>query len=185
MDDLQIVDLYWKRDERAIAETAGKYGNYCYTIARNILADNEDSEECVNDTWTGAWNSMPENRPARLAPYLGKMTRWLALNRLRDRNTLKHAGNETAVALDELSVDLDSGEDIHKELELKELYTAIDSFLDSIDEQMRNIFIARYWFMLPVGKIAEKFNFSESRVKSMLMRTRIRLKKYLEEEGLC
>lgn len=185
MNDSQIVDLYWQRDERAITETANKYGNYCYKIAYNILADSEDSEECVNDTLHGAWNSMPENRPSRLAPYLAKLTRWLSLKRLRERNTLKRSGNEISVALEELSESLDSGESIQEQIELNELYKAIEAYLDSIDEQMRNVFIARYWFMLPVSQIAEKFNFSESKVKSMLMRTRIRLKIYLEEEGLC
>lgn len=185
MNDSQIVDLYWQRDERAITETANKYGNYCYKIAYNILADSEDSEECVNDTLHGAWNSMPENRPSRLAPYLAKLTRWLSLKRLRERNTLKRSGNEISVALEELSESLDSGVNIQEQIELNELYKAIEAYLDSIDEQMRNVFIARYWFMLPVSQIAEKFNFSESKVKSMLMRTRIRLKIYLEEEGLC
>jgi RNA polymerase sigma factor, sigma-70 family len=128
---------------------------------------------------------MPTNRPSRLAPYLAKLTRWLSLNRLRDRNALKHAGNETSVALEELSESLDSGENVQARVEFKELCTAIDSFLDCIDEQMRSVFIARYWFMLPVSQIAKKFNFSESKVKSMLMRTRNRLKLYLEEEGLC
>ena len=185
MNDSQIVDMYWQRNERAIAETANKYGNYCYKIAYNILADSEDSEECVNDTWHGAWNSMPENRPSRLAPYLAKLTRWLSLKRLRERNTLKRSGNEISVALEELSESLDSGENIQEQIELNELHKAIESYLDSIDEQMRNVFIARYWFMLPVTQIAEKFNFSESKVKTMLMRTQIRLKIYLEEEGLC
>ena len=128
---------------------------------------------------------MPENRPSRLAPYLAKLTRWLSLKRLRERNTLKRSGNEISVALEELSESLDSGENIQEQIELNELHKAIESYLDSIDEQMRNVFIARYWFMLPVSQIAEKFNFSESKVKTMLMRTRIRLKIYLEEEGLC
>lgn len=185
MNDSQIVDLYWQRNERAIAETADRYGSYCYKIAYNILADSEDSEECVNDTWHGAWNSMPENRPPVLAPYLAKMTRWLSLKRLRERNALKRSGNEISTALEELSEALDSGEDVQKQLELNELCKAIDSFLDGIDEQMRNVFIARYWFLLPVNQIAKRFNFSESKVKTMLMRTRIRLKTYLEEEGLC
>ena len=185
MNDSQIVDLYWQRNERAIAETADKYGNYCYKIAYNILADSEDSEECVNDTWHGAWNSMPENRPSKLAPYLAKLTRWLSLKRLRERNTLKRCGNETAVALEELSGSLDSGDSVQNYIELHELCTAIDAFLDSLDEQARNVFIARYWFMLPVAQIADKFNFSESKVKTMLMRTRSRLKTYLVEVGLC
>lgn len=185
MNDSQIVDLYWQRNERAISETADKYGNYCYTIAYNILSNNEDSEECVNDTLNAAWESMPENRPSRLAPYLARLTRWLSLNKLRNRSTLKRAGNETAVALEELSESLDSGEDLQEQIELNELCKTIDSFLDNIDEQSRSIFIARYWFMLSITQIADKFNFSESKVKSMLLRARNKLKAYLKEEGLC
>lgn len=185
MNDSQIVELYWQRDERALSETAAQYGHYCYKIALNILTDREDAEECVNDTWVGAWNSMPENRPSHLAPYLGKLTRWLSLNRLRDRNSLKHAANETALALEELSACLDTREDVQQQLEEKELSAAINAFLDGVDAQAKNVFIARYWFLLPVREIAEKFHCSESKVKSLLMRTRNRLKKYLEEEGLC
>ena len=185
MNDSQIVDLYWERDESAIAETAEKYGNYCYTIAFNILMNKEDSEECVNDTWDGAWRSMPENKPSYLAPYLGKLTRWISLNRLRDRKSLKHAGYETSLALEELGESLDSHENIQIHLEEQELCAAIDTFLDKESEQSRNVFIARYWFMLSVHQIAVRFHFSESKVKSILMRTRNKLKKYLEEEGLC
>ena len=83
MEDAQIVDLYWQRSGEAIPVTAERYGNYCAAVARNILADDRDAEECVNDTWLAAWNSMPVNRPARLAPYLGKITRNLALDRWR------------------------------------------------------------------------------------------------------
>ena len=83
MDDEQILALYWQRDERAIAETAARYGPYCRRIARNILADEQDAEECLNDTWLGAWNSMPEQRPEKLGVYLGKLTRWLSLSRRR------------------------------------------------------------------------------------------------------
>ena len=128
---------------------------------------------------------MPENRPSALAPYLARLTRWLSLKRLRDRNALKRSGNEVALALEELSETLDSGENIEEQIEKNELCEAIDSFLDSIDIQMRNVFIARYWFMLPITQIADKFSFSESKVKTMLMRTRIKLRIYLEEEGLC
>lgn len=185
MEDKKIVDLYWQRDEEAIPETAAKYGSYCRIIAYNILADDEDAEECVNDTWLGAWNSMPMNRPSRLAPYLAKLTRWISLGRLRNRNCLKRGGGETSVALEELSEYLDSGVDTQKLVEQKELAGAIRSFLSKLDSQQHQVFVARYWFMASVEEIAEKFGFSQSKVKSMLMRTRRALRDYLKEEELC
>ena len=95
LEDSKIVDLYWRRSEEAIPETAAKFGGYCRTIAYNILSDEQDAEECVNDTWFKAWNSMPTHRPALLAPYLAKLTRWLSLSRLRERNALRRGGGET------------------------------------------------------------------------------------------
>ena len=100
MDDAKIVELYWSRSEQAIAETESKYGKYCRTISNNILADISDAEECVNDTYLKAWNSMPTHRPSRLAPYLGKLTRWLSLNRLRDKDCLKRGNGELPLVLD-------------------------------------------------------------------------------------
>ena len=185
MEDREIVDLYWQRSEDAVPETAAKYGSYCRVIAQNILANYEDAEECVNDTWLGAWNSMPVNRPARLAPYLAKLTRWISLARLRDKNCLKRGGGETSVALEELSECLDSGFDTEKQIELIELAAAIRRFLAGIDGEQRQVFLARYWFMAPVGDIADKYGFSQSKVKSMLLRTRRALRKFLEEEELC
>lgn len=185
MDDKTIVDLYWQRSEDAIPETVAKYGSYCRIIAYNILINHEDTEECVNDTWLGAWNSMPKNRPARLAPYLAKLTRWLSLARLRDRNCLKRGGGETSLALEELSECLDSGFDTEKQIERRELAEAIRRFVAGLNEQQRNVFLARYWLLAPVHEIGKKFGFTQSKVKSMLMRTRCALKDYLKEENLC
>lgn len=185
MDDRKIVDLYWQRSEDAIPETSAKYGSYCRIIAYNVLANNEDSEECVNDTWLGAWNSMPKNKPEFLAPYLGKLTRWISLTRLRNTNTMKHGSGELAIALDELSDCLDSGCDTQRQVEMKELSLAIRSFLAGMEETRRNVFIARYWFLASIDEIAKSFGFGKSKVKSMLMRTRRDLKAFLEEEELC
>lgn len=185
MEDTKIVDLYWQRSEQAVPETAAKYGSYCRIVAYNILANYEDAEECVNDTWLGAWNSMPSNRPYKLAPYLAKLTRWISLGRLRDRNCLKRGGGETSLALEELSDSLDSGFDTERQLELKELAGAIRRFTAGLEEQQRQVFLARYWFMAPIDEIAEKFDFSQGKVKSMLLRTRRALRDYLEEEQLC
>ena len=185
MDDALIVDLYWQRSEDALPETIRKYGSYCRAIAQNILHDPEDTEECLNDTWLGAWNSMPTHRPSHLAPYLGKLTRWLSLNRLDERGRLKRGGGEPGLALDELAEVLDSGRDLQRELEQKELRAAIDRFLAALPQAERRVFLARYWFLAPVDEIARRLGFSRSKVKSMLLRTRRKLQRFLKEEGLC
>lgn len=185
MEDRKIVDLYWQRDENAIPETAAKFGGYCRTIAYNILADAEDAEECLNDTWLRAWNTMPTNRPSRLAPYLGKLSRWISLTRLREKTSLKRGGGETELVLDELTEAVDSGADVEKAVELKELNAALRRFLKNLGETERRVFLARYWFIASIAEIAEKFGFSESKVTSMLHRTRKKLLAYLKEEGLC
>ena len=185
MEDRKIVDLYWQRDENAIPETAAKFGGYCRTIAYNILSDAEDAEECLNDTWLRAWNTMPTNRPAKLAPYLGKLSRWISLTRLREKTSLKRGGGETELVLDELAEAVDSGADVEKAVELKELNAALRRFLKTLGETERQVFLARYWFIASIAEIAEKFGFSESKVTSMLHRTRKKLLAYLKEEGLC
>lgn len=185
MDDARIVELYWSRSEQAISETEAKYGKYCRTIARNILADSADAEECVNDTYLKAWNSMPSNRPARLAPYLGRLTRWLSLNRLRDQDCLKRGKGELPLVLDELAETLDSGFDTERELEIRELNREIRRLLDRLEKEERDVFLGRYWFVASIAEIAERSGFTESKVKSMLHRTRKKLLRQLKEEGLC
>ena len=185
MEDAAIVDLYWQRSDDAIPVTICKYGGYCRTIATNILSHPEDAEECVNDTWLSAWNSMPTHRPQRLAPYLGKLTRWLSLNRLDERNSLKRGGGEASLALEELSETLDSGADVQRALERKELADAVNRFLETLTVPERRVFLARYWVLLPVKGIAARYDFTQGKVKSMLLRTRRRLGKFLKEEGLC
>ena len=185
MEDKQIVDLYWQRSEQAIPETAAKYGSYCRTIAYNILSDAQDAEECVNDTYLKAWNSMPTNRPSRLAPYLGKLSRWISLTRLRERGALRRGGGEVSLVLNELSEAVPSGEDLQKTLELRELSDAVRRFLAGIDETEAQVFLARCWYMAGVKAIAEKFGFTPGKVSTTLHRTRRKLQNYLKEEGLC
>lgn len=185
MDDSEIIELYWNRKENAVSESSKKYGKYCFTIAHNILIDYEDSEECVNDTWLAAWNSIPPNRPDSLKHYLGKMTRWLSLNRLRDNGRIKRGGGELTAALEELEDTLDRKTNIEHEVELKELSAHINAFLESADKAKREVFLARYWYMASISEICRAFGFSESKVKNMLMRTRNELLKKLREDGLC
>ena len=185
MEDSAIVNLYWQRSEKAIPETEHKYGGYCHTVAMRIVNNSEDAEECVNDTWLGAWNSMPENRPSFLAPYLAKLTRWLSLSKLKTQNRLKRGGGEITLSLEELDRELGEGTDLAQQIELKELSEYLNNFLAALPLAERKVFLGRYWYAASIREIAEKSGFSESKVKSMLLRTRHKLRTALEEEGLC
>ena len=157
----------------------------CRRLREEGLLQYEDAEECVNDTWFKAWNSMPTHRPALLAPYLAKLTRWLSLTRLRERNALRRGGGERALVLDELAEVVSDGTDLEKRLELKELGEALRDFLNTLDETEAQVFLARCWYMAGVKEIAEKFGFTPGKVSTMLHRPRGKLQDYLREEGLC
>lgn len=184
MEDSKIVELYWQRQEQAISATAVKYGKYCFTIAYNILFDHEDADESVNDTYLAAWKTMPPHRPGILSAFLGKLTRRISLNRWRRTHTVKRGSGEMPLALEELSDCIPSGESVEGYVEGKELAHAINSFLGTLSDTERDVLVSRYWFLASVKEIAEKFGFTESKVKSMLLRTREKLKKKLTEEGL-
>ena len=184
MDDQKIVDLYWARNEDAIRHTADRYGQYCYAIAYNILSVREDSEECVNDTYLDAWNSMPPHRPSVLSAFLGKITRRIAIDRWRESHAQKRGGGEMALALDELSECVASQSDVTREVETLEVAAGVQKFLNTLPDTERRIFVRRYWHMESVASLAARFGYGQSRVKSMLHRTRAKLRRYLEEEGL-
>ena len=184
MKDHEIIDLYWDRNETAIARTSEKYGSYCHTISYNILNNDEDAEECVNDTWLGAWKSMPPQRPNNLATYLGKITRNLSLNRLKQYTTEKRGGSQTDLALSELEDCIPSSTTVEQITEEKELVASINRFLYAQPEQKRNIFIRRYWYLYSIRDIAGAYEMSESKVASMLFRMRSELKAHLEKEGI-
>lgn len=183
MDDELIVQLYWDRSENAIAETAGKYGIYCYSIAYGILRSQEDAEESVNDTYLDAWNAMPPHRPSILATFLGKITRRISIDRWRSMTRVKRGGGEIALALEELEQCVAGDHSPEKEMGKKELAQAINRFLDTLPIPERRVFLARYWYLEPIGEIAARFAFSQSKVTSMLMRTRRKLRGQLEKEG--
>lgn len=184
MEDDQIVDLYWQRNEQAIYATSAKYGRYCYRIAYQILSNQEDAGESVNDTYLKAWDCMPPHRPAVLSAFLGKITRRLNLNRWRDRSREKRGCGEIPLALDELSDCIPSGSEIERSVELRELSCSINEFLGTLPDTERDVFVCRYWFLAPVRKISRQFSFSESKTRSMLFRTRNKLKRHLEKEAL-
>ena len=185
MDDNKIIELYWNRSEKAISETATKYGGYCYTIAYNILSNSEDSEESVNDTWLAAWNTMPPKRPKLLAAFLGKMTRYISLDRWKNRTAAKRGGGEVPLVLEELEECISGEDSVEREYLKKEFAMMMNRFLENLPEIERKVFLCRYWYMDSIEDIAERFSFSESKVASMLHRTRGKLRKMLEQEGIA
>ena len=186
MHDDEIIALYWQRDERAIEQTKAKYGRHCHGIAQRILGDGRDAEECVNDTYLGAWNAMPPHRPQILPAFLGKITRNLSLKRWRARDAQKRGGGVVAVSLDELGECVPTTGNLPAErLEAAELAQLIDAFLAGLPADQRRVFLCRYWHFDSVHDIAERFGFTESKVKMTLKRTRDGLAAYLEKEGVA
>ena len=184
MDDQKIIDLYWSRSETAIKETDRKYGKYCYSIAYNILTNNEDAEESVSDTYMAAWKAMPPKRPSILATFLGKITRHLSIDRWRARNRYKRGGGEIVLALEELEDCVAENQAVEKALERKHMALLINRFLEALPKTERRIFLCRYWYLDSISDIANYYGFSESKVASMLHRTRKKLRTVLEKEGL-
>lgn len=184
MEDSQIVDLYWERSPRAISETAEKYGRYCHRIAYNILRSEEDSEECVNDTYLSAWNAMPEQRPQKLSAFLGRITRNLALKKWEWYSAEKRGGGQVPLALDELQECVPAPDRVERVADDLALTEALNRFLASLPREKRRIFMRHYWYFSPVAEIAESYAVSESKVKMTLLRTRKELKLFLEKEGI-
>ena len=182
MEDSKIIDLYFERSQVAVRETHEKYGHYCHSIAYNVLYSDEDAEECVNDTYLKAWQSIPPHRPLRLGAFLGKITRNLALDRY-DAKAAKRRNGGIELALEEISecVPDTIGE---SESEGKALSDAINSFLASLPKRTRIIFMQRYWYLSSISEISASLGISESNVKVILMRTRRKFKEHLEKEEI-
>ncbi|MBQ1409807.1 MAG: sigma-70 family RNA polymerase sigma factor [Oscillospiraceae bacterium] len=183
MEDSQIIQLYWERNTDAISQTERKYGRYCKTIAHNILQNEEDAEECVNDTLLGAWTSIPPKHPDNLPVYLGKLTRNRAINAWRAQRRDKRGGGTLTLAWEEIAEIMPSGESVEQEMISQETVLAINRFLAALPVTERSVFLRRYWYFDELPVICERFGFRSSKVKSMLYRTRIKLKKYLKKEG--
>lgn len=183
MDDSRIVSLYWDRDEGAIRETAAKYGAYCLQISLNILQNMQDAEECVNDTYLRAWNTIPPQRPTRLGAFLGKITRNLSLDRYKARMAEKRQGDSFGISLEELSECLSSG-DFEAQADARAIGEAINEFLKREFPTARSIFVCRYFYGDSIESICLRYNMSESKVKSSLFRSRNRLRAHLEKEGI-
>lgn len=183
MNDKEIIQLYLNRDQRALSVTAKKYGKYCTSIAKNILGNNEDAEECVNDAYLNTWNSIPPTIPTIFSAFLGRITRNLAFNKYKHSHVMKRGNGEVTIVLDELAECVSGLDDVEKEIDRRELVEAINSFLDTLSPRKRNIFISRYWYADSVSSIAERYEMTESNVFTTLSRLRLKLKKYLIERG--
>ena len=183
MEDRKILELYLTRSEQAIRETEAKYGGYCYSVAMNILENRQDAQECVSDTWFSAWNSIPPQSPRVLATFLGSITRNLAIDRWRERRAGKRGGGEMQLALDELSGCVPGGESPEGEVLRRELLKSVAAFLGTLPETERSVFLCRYWYLDSIEAIVHATGFTQSKVASMLHRTRGKLRKRLSEEG--
>ena len=183
MDDLQIIALYNQRNEKAIRETADKYGEYCFTVANNILFNKEDSEECVNDTWLRVWNVIPPQFPNCLRLFLAKITRNLAFDRFKATHRKKRSGESLTLALEEIEEFLPSSDRAETHAEEAEFMRTVNRFLRLVSERDCNIFINRYFHAEALQTIAKKYGTTEAHVRKILSRTRIKLKHFLISEG--
>ncbi len=182
LEDSKIIELFFLRMEHAITALAEKYGSVCSKIARNILKNELDAEECVNDTYLAAWNTMPPARPDPLRTYIFRIVRNISITRYHANTSLKR-NSYYDVVLEELEGCLASVVNVEQEMEVKALTEQIDLFLDSLDKQSRVMFVRRYWYSDSISDLARQFRISNNNVSVRLSRIREKLKKYLEKAG--
>ncbi len=182
MDDLMIIELYFARNEQAIKETDIKYGKLCFSMANNILFNDEDSEECVNDTYLSVWNKIPPTRPNNFRAFICKIVRNLSMKKLEFNRALKRTQNVTVsyTELEEILPDTRTA----PEWEYENLGKIISDFLQHEKEDARNVFIRKYYFFDSISDIAERYSFTESKVKNMLYHSRNKLRECLKKEGI-
>lgn len=185
MEDKQIIELFLSRSEQAIYEAEIKYGRYCRKIAFNILGNDEDSEECVNDALMRLWGSIPPNEPQSLSSFVGRITRNLALDRLRQKNSDKRGGGEIPLVLDEISEFVSGSDQIERLHESQEITDALNSFLGELGKVERGVFMRRYWMLETVADVAGHYGLTVSNTTTMLFRLRKKLKKHLMKEGIA
>lgn len=182
MEDTQIIDLFFSRDQQAIQQTEKKYGHLCYHIAWNILSSREDAEESVSDTYMKAWENIPPTKPTFFYAYLAKICRFLAMGKLDWNNAAKRKAEVV-----ELSDEMENCiPDLSREIQIQsqELGALLNEFLGTLSPENRQIFMRRYWYAESIAEIAQRFHLGESNVKTKLMRTRNALRSFLEKEGI-
>ena len=180
MEDMEIITMYFERQENAIQETENKYGVYLNTVAYHILRSFDDTEEVVNDTYMAAWNTMPPTKPGNLKYFLSRITRNLSFDRLDYKNARKR--NALFVELDECIPDRQN--DMESVWEAKEIGRVLNEFLQTLDRKTCAIFLARYYYAYSIKELAEQYGLSERRVKYLLQKTRNSLRRIFEKEGV-
>lgn len=184
MDDQEIIARFFARDEGAIAAVRERYGPYCAAVARSFLNDPRDQEECLSDTWLRAWNAIPPQRPRSLGAFLAKITRNLAINRLRDGNAVRRGGGQVPLTLEELGECVSPKGSPEGELDRQAAAEALDRFLDTLPPRRKEVFLRRYWYLDSIEDIARRTGWSKSRVTTTLHRLRVRLREHLIQEGI-
>ena len=186
MKDARIIELFWQRDETALTEVENKYANYCFAIAWKILMNREDSEECVNDTWLAAWNTIPPKRPSILSSFLGRITRNFAISNLRKKYAAKrpdmHMTNMDNILREVEVLNQQAAHSLEHTESEEELVRLLNGFLETLKERDRDIFLRRYWHMDSMAELAKRHYLSESAVKANLFRTRKKLEKVMRKE---
>ena len=183
MSDEKIIDLYWQRNEKAIEETDFKYSKYLYTIANNIIHDRLDCEECLDDTYLGAWNSIPPARPNVLKLFLTRIMRNIAIDRLRRDAAQKRVPSEMIVSLDELDECL-AAKSPEEEYVLTETVKIVNDYLQEIPERSEFVFVCRYYYADKITEIARMLNVSDPTVNRELKKMREEIHELLKKEGL-
>lgn len=183
MEDKAIIELFWARSQQAIAETADKYGQRLHQLSMNILHNHEDAQECINDTYHVAWNTLPPEKPDFFFAYLARITRNFSFGRY-DYNHAKKRSADIVALSRELENCVPASNELEKKADSEEIGKALNAFLREQSEQMRRVFIQRYWYTQSISDIAKDCRISESKVKSMLFRMRGKLKIHLEKEGI-
>lgn len=184
MRDEDIIHLYQKRSEQAVVETERKYGAYCKTIAGRILQDGEDCKECLNDTWLKVWETIPPVVPKKFSAYVGKITRNLALNMYKYKYAGKRISERMMVSMEELKDCVSERESVEGKVEEKMVLEKLNAYLEQLPELQRKIFVRRYFYMDSMKEIADLYEMKESYVKTLLFRTRRKLKEYFQKEGI-
>ena len=184
MEDSKIIEMFYERSEQAIIELSKKYGAVCTKVANNILSDKRDTEECVNDAYLGAWNTIPPQKPNPLLSYICRIVRNLAVNKYH-ANTASKRNSTYDVALDELENCFPSAVSVEDEFNAKEAARVIDDFLATLDQENRVMFVRRYWHADSIADLAQLFHTSSHNVSVRLSRTREKLRKHLIKEGVA
>lgn len=183
MEDAQIIELYFARDEQAVARTDEKYGRYCFCLANSILESDQDAEETVSDTYLRAWNAIPPARPRVLRLFLARITRNLAFSHWRENHAEKRGGGQMTLILEELDECIPAPGGSEENLEGKELAERIRQFLDTLSQKERSMFLRRYFYAEQTEQIAARYQMKPESARKQLLRTRKKLKDYLNREG--